>query len=221
MAMTAFYRLAVYFHHLAVGGEDWVHNSEAWSLTEGDIGPDENILTQLADNLILFYSTICLTTVFIEKVVVSTWIKDTRSDAETEPGYQAAESATNYYSVYGERAVAGSPESLDVVLDVRRTVSVGNPGRAPIRGVILRSDVSTNAQGTRGLLPGSPVAAGGAVWVDAVAHLADHFAGGSHPIKLAMLSANEATGEATPAHFRVVSGLVPVSARIIQLTKHK
>lgn len=223
MALASFFRLTTFFHWMALGGQDWKHSVEAQTLVDGDTDPGDAALETFADAMVDFYRELCVPSVFIEKVVISTWMKDTDADADTEPGYQAAEATTLYYSVYGQRSIGSLvPAPLDVCLDIRKSVGIGNPGRMPLRGVIVSSDVTTNAQGRRGLVPGSSLQPTGSDWLAAIAHIVSYLKGGSSTLKLAMLAGKESpTSPNLPAYFRDVTAITPVGVTTIQLEKHR
>lgn len=221
MAISPYFKLTTHFHHIALGGQNWKHQIEAVQVSFEDTSPDDSGLADLADGLALFYQELCVTSTFIEKIVISTWFQDTDGDEIVDPGYDANESSTRYYSIYGTRGVGTGAAALDIVLDIRKSVSLGNPGRMPIRGCVLNSDFATNSQGRRGLLPGSPVANGGPLWTEALAHISPWLLGGGEPFNLSMLGEKAEVDGITPETVRLVTGITPVSVRVIQLEKHR
>lgn len=220
MAATPYFKIAFVFHWLGIGGETWKHSTEAVHTGFENKLPSDPGLVTYCNALFNAYKVLGLTSVFIEKAVISSWLQDTEEGELVEPGYDADESATIYYAEYCTRSVAfATPESLDVVLDCRKSVSLGHPGRFPMRGCLNKEDVTTNAQGKRALTSLSPVAATGATWEEAAEFIGQALVGSANPFAMAMLGARAEIDGITPETVRLVTAVTPVSARTIQLEK--
>lgn len=173
----ALYYVRSFKRWLGVGGRPWVNTYEV--ITQGssvstpgldpvDVGPLEAFI----QTLIGFERQLHLTQVYLERVVVSTWIPDSNP-------YNGDELMSRPQGVFGDREGAGDREDLRFCLAVVRTPILGNPGKLPLRGVLLEADKQANTQGIAQLLPSSDVAPGGATWQLAQDAIAPYFTGGA------------------------------------------
>lgn len=168
------YLVSVHKNQGGIGGKPWVNSYEV--ITNGTLATgaplDENpaavtLLRNLAGAIADYELEFHLNTTFINRVTVSTWQPDSTP-------YNGNELVSVPISASGLRSVGGLSEALglDDTLYVRKQPLTGELGKVMYRGVLLESDSIVNAQGIKTLNGASPVANGGSIWVDAIAHIA-------------------------------------------------
>lgn len=196
---TTLFRLSIFKNWLGAGGAGWVNTYEFLSAEEIAINSD--VWTSLVSAFINFEKTLHLTSVFIDRAVLSTWAPDSTP-------YNAQAVKVFPYSVSGLRVAGGGDRvDLNAVLNVRRSPDYGRSGKLAFRGVLTEFDVSASASGFWTLDPGSDISDGATVWTSATDFITEYLGGGGATVKLAMIGQ---VGEVFSA--RTVFSLIPYGA---------
>lgn len=196
-----FWRYTVHKNWLGAGGIHWANTYEAF--TNSAVLVDDPVLRTLADKLVAAERVLHTTSVYFDRVTISTWGED------SDP-YDPEALAVVDYGLMGVR-VPGIDERVDLngVYNVKRSAQFGRSGKLAYRGVLMESDINASASGFWQLVPSSPLAPGGAVFEDYRTELAPYFIGGGEGVVLMMIGT---TGDPPTQVTRPITDLVPKGA---------
>lgn len=229
--MAKVYKLIAHFAWGGLGGREWREGFElAWgeggidmpATNEDDLVPTDFVITQEAiDPFITFFRLIHLTTVYLDRITVSTWLPDTLDTPGDPESYDATEVKVFPVGQFCERPIAplAKVEDLEWTLFVRRIVPSGRLGRYNPRGVLHTLDRDTNSQGKAILAPDSDLAPGGERWELAEAALGPYLSPDTSEEGLRIViygTASDGTGD---GNMRNVSALIPAGIKSVNLTK--
>lgn len=195
------WRFTSHKYWLAPGGIPWANTYEA--VTDNEVLVDDPLLEDLADAIVRFEQELHVTSVFIDRVTISTY-------GQEGPVYDPEALRTIQKSVNGLRN-AGASERIDLngVYNVRRSANFGRAGKLAFRGVLIETDINASASGFWQLVPASPIAPGGADWAAAYTEIEPFLSPNNLGITLSLIGSY---GPLQAMVIRPVTSMTPLGA---------